>query len=431
MSDINYCELKIPEFSIKTKLDGFYTISNELNIGIFFDKTDENFEKLFSFIEWNDSFTVQIKSELKGDITGFGCICLTPFIPTAYDIKNPVYKNEPLGTKEFLKIKSNLWIERFSVLSINTPIWESIRLTFPYSTPWFDIVAPITLYFEKCKIIFDCTTQESWTSFPSAYSKSKIGLITIDTEDSISLDHVLNIAIMIQALIRYMSDIAFPMGEIELYTKGKRGTAYLKGQFGLEGINSIPSVKAYLKMPHTLSSLSQQGLTEWAKNWKKLSVPILNFENTWNKSIDKQITEYIKSFDTIYSFFIEKTLCAPSIEDFENWKIKITDYIMNDNPFNFSRERIYSLIDNLKYKDSLTKNIISTMTRNLSKIKPIKSEKDIKEITKYFKGMRNSDAHPSEFDIFKLPNKYNIFDMQYIAKKIVECIIDEQILGYK
>ena len=167
------------------------------------------------------------------------------------------------------------------------------------------------------------------------------------------------------------------------------------------------------------------------KKLEKASVPILNFENTWNKSIDKQITEYIKSFDTIYSFFIEKTLCAPSIEDFENWKIKITDYIMNDNPFNFSRERIYSLIDNLKYKDSLTKNIISTMTRNLSKIKPIKSEKDIKEIAKYFKGMRNSDAHPSEFDIFKLPDKYNIFDMQYIAKKIVECIIDEQILGYK
>ena len=199
----------------------------------------------------------------------------------------------------------------------------------------------------------------------------------------------------------------------------------------VEGINFVPSAKAYLKMPHTLSSLSQQGLTEWAKNWKKLSVPILNFENTWNKSIDKQITEYIKSFDTIYSFFIKKTLCAPSIEDFENWKIKITDYIMNDNPFNFSRERICSLIDNLKYKDSLTKNIISTMTRNLSKIKPIKTEKDIKEIAKYFKGMRNSDAHPSEFDIFKLPNKYNIFDMQYIAKKIVACIIDEQILGYK
>ena len=84
MSDINYCELKIPEFSIKTKLDGFYTISNELNIWIFFDKTDENFEKLFSFIEWNDSFTVQIKSELKGYITGFGCICLTPFIPTVH-----------------------------------------------------------------------------------------------------------------------------------------------------------------------------------------------------------------------------------------------------------------------------------------------------------------------------------------------------------
>ena len=101
---------------------------------------------------------------------------------------------------------------------------------------------------------------------------------------------------------------------------------------------------------------------------------------------------------------------------------------MEDNPFEYNKERINRLLNNLKYQDSLSTIMRDTLNANINQIKELKINNDIKDIVRYFKGLRNANAHPCSFNISQLPKGYTLVDMNKIAKKMMRIIIDNNIL---
>ena len=233
-----------------------------------------------------------------------------------------------------------------------------------------------------------------------------------------------------------MSDISYPLGQIKLQLKseyisdpsGPPVLIDIYGNWALSGVADKPKPQAYINMPHHLTDLTENGFCNWIREWKKTKAAIINAENARNKILEIQIVEYVKSFDSLTSILLPKKLAAANNKDFTKWKNRTIQKIMEDNPFEYNRERINSLLNNLKYQDSLSTNMRDALNANINQIKELKSNNDIKDIIKYFKGLRNADAHPCSFNISQLPKGYTLVDMNKIAKQMMRAIIDNNIL---
>ena len=195
----------------------------------------------------------------------------------------------------------------------------------------------------------------------------------------------------------------------------------------MNGIAEGPSTSDYINIPQSLSDLNQNSLQKWINEWSKISSAITTVDLARAKPLNIQIVEYVKAFDTISSHFrIGSTSSQPETE-FDNWKQQILDYIMSCNPFGYSKSRINGLLDNLN-RDNLASRITCFLNSNKEEVKGIKETSDIPRISKYLKGMRNADAHPSDFDMLEnIPENYDIVRICQIAKDMVRLLINKEI----
>ena len=227
-------------------------------------------------------------------------------------------------------------------------------------------------------------------------------------------------------LIRYMSDISFPLDGIKVAQEynPQNYTITINGKYGFKGVSERPAPTEYVNMPLFLSSLNTDNLCKWVNAWGKISQAIITFDMAKEKPLHPRMVNYIKAFDTLSSYFDVQTANIPK-DEFKKWKNEEVENIMKNNIFDFPRARIDNLFNNLIWPE-LSTRITTLLEANKEKINEIKEKEDIPQIARYLKHVRVADAHPSKFDIFNIPEGYTIFDMCNIAKKIVRILIDKE-----
>ena len=435
MFDISYCAIIFPELSKEIQFTGSFSISDSLYIWVNYDKSDKTSIALFSFIVKRRKFSIQIFPSGYCEITGFDCLCLTSFSKVTYlysDHIFPQYKIEPTFPKEFLKIKCNLWVTNCLESSLNSKRWHSLSLHIPHSEPWFN---SSTQSFDikdnqnNITICFSNEKQQKWKRFPYTLATTRCCQVYLFSKDSLSTTEILEYATILQVLLRYMSDISYSLETIKISEEyeSKKYEIEINGKFGLNGIAEGPSTSDYINIPQSLSDLNQNSLQKWINEWSKISSAITTVDLARAKPLNIQIVEYVKAFDTISSHFrIGSTSSQPETE-FDNWKQQILNYIMSCNPFGYSKSRINGLLDNLN-RDNLASRITCFLNSNKEEVKGIKETSDIPRISKYLKGMRNADAHPSDFDMLEnIPENYDIVRICQIAKDMVRLLINKEI----
>ena len=436
MFDINYCSIILPDFDENIEFNGVYSISDRLYAWIYYDKSEEQCLNLFDFLHTHEKFNILLQTDYYA-ITGFDCFRLTPFIRTitqTCDNVAPILTYEPQEEKELIKIECSLWIEGCIESSIDFPRWRSLKLDIPYTEYWFD--RETTSFFINftseninAKICFYNGTYQSWKFYQKSYAKKQKCNITLDFENAISTQKAMDIALIIQVLIRYMSDISYPITEIKVSEKTSAPpipSITIKGKLGLKGISDRPLEIKYANIPLFLSNLNEHNLDKWINAWKHISTAIITFELAREKPLNTQIIDYVKVFDTLSSHFEAQKFSEQTKKVFADWKKEVLNYINTNNPLKFSQSRINGLLNNLKRSD-LSSRMKSFLIANEKQIKEIKQTDDIPKITKYLKGMRTADAHPSDFDIYNLPDKYHIGDIRDIAKQMVQILINKEI----
>lgn len=431
MVDIKYCSVTFPQFNEEVRFDAVYQVSDCLYVWVNYDKTKEQSSQLFSFLASNGNFTVQIITENQVEMTGFDCICLTPFFDTIHCSQNRLTRTyEPPYEKDLIRVKSNLWIEG-AVSSIDSLVWHTLRFDIPYAEPWFNEKTKefeIDYLGSKYTICFFNDTKEIFQRLPKSYTKKQNCKIYVYSNNALSTKCVIEHATMLQTLIRYMSDISYPLLEISVSNEKlpNRYFISIKGKIGLKGIEDKPETKDYIDMPLKLSNLNYDNLIKWIYFWNKISFPIIMVDLARGKPLDIQMVEYVKTFDTLSSQFLSVSLLTNSNVEFKKWRKEVVKIIETNNPFGFTSDRISNLISSLQYPD-LSYRMTSFLKEQ--RLKEIKQEEDVSQIAKYLKKLRVSDAHPSNFDIFdNLPKGYSIFDMYTIAKQMVRRLIDKEIL---
>lgn len=432
MFDIRYCSVTFPQFNRDVQFDAVYQISDCLYIGVNYDKSKEHSSQLFSFLASNRNFTVQIITETQMGVTGFDCICLTPFINAIHCSQKGITRTyEPPCEKDLIRVKSNLWIEGAIVTSIDSLVWHFLRFDISYAEPWFNEKTKefaIDYMGSKYTICFFNDTKEEFQSLPKSYMKKQNCKIYMYSDNALSTKSVIEHATMLQTLIRYMSDISYPLIEISLSNEKlpNRYFISIKGKIGLEGIEDKPEPKDYIDMPFKLSNLNNENLTKWIYSWEKISFPMKMVDLARRKPLNIQMIEYVKTFDTLSSHFLSASLLTNSNVEFKEWRKEVVKIIETNNPFGFTSERIGNLISSLQYPDLLLR---MTSFLKEQRFKDIKQEEDVSQIARYLKKLRVSDAHPSNFDIFdNLPKGYSIINMNTIAKQMVRGLIDKEIL---
>lgn len=434
--EIEYGTVIFPDLDDNMKFDGVFSISSDtLQAWVKYDKGISECRDLISFIAGKESFTVQLTSTDDYAITGFDCICLTPFINTLYEsTETSRYVVEPIGKAEQIEIRCKLWITGFQISSIHAEIWRSICIDVQFSECWFDCQSRKFKITDAAKdkeleIVFSNGISEITSLYPKSYLRKQNCKIYIFSEYALSTKEAIIHINSIQALLRYMSDISYPINEVKGSEENNPKTYYSKinGLYGLKGISERPSAVEYANIPLPLSCLDENSLSKWISSWRNISTALVKFDLARGKPLTPRIIEYVKVFDSLSSHF-KIGISSLQQDNFKEWKKRILEKIKEDNPFDFSQDRIGSVLDNLNRLE-LRSRISSFLELNIDKIKKIRNREDISEIARYLKKIRNSDAHPSDFDLFKLPKGYSVLDISEIAKQLVRTLIDKEIFS--
>lgn len=335
--NLKCCTITIPEIEDgNNNFDGIFSIENNyLNVWIQYSKKDSNYIQLINKMQSDKPFSIQIKNGENSSIIGFNCICNTPFSFHIYDTNSNNQKHiegryEPADELGLLSIKCELWTHGLINTTIDEKVFREIRFNMLYSEPWFNLNndARIMNINDDIKIIFDCGKRQTWNHLTREYSEKKTGNIICQSEAGFSINDALEISIEIQTLIRYMSDISYPLGQIKLQLKseyisdlsGPPTPIDIYGNWVLPSVANKPKPLAYVNMPYYLTDLTENGFCNWIREWKKAKAAIINAENARNKVLEIQILEYVKSFDSLTSILLPKKLATANNNEFEKWK---------------------------------------------------------------------------------------------------------------
>lgn len=420
------CKVTIPEVDVDYEFDGVYSVGEELNVWIDYRKDNLNNQKLFDLMASNSFFTVNV-SGILGDYTGLNCFCMSPVGEVIKDVK---IRNAPSTyCGGLIEIYCNLWVENQFVSSMSDDKkWKEMEITFLRATKFFNIFPDETITFttKDGEVIFGINHNTSFDYLSNEKKEVLNGLIKFKTNTPFSCQKALRYTSMFQALVFFVSGVHFVTEDTHLSsTSLEQEICVIHGRYGLAG-SDVFKKEDIASLKHFLSDLTVDGVNKWIEYWDKgFDKGLCLYLEVNDKAIDKRIVKKVKAFDGIYKSLINKKLYDD--EAFSDWKKDVSIYASKNNPFDISKDRIMSILENLQ-NESLKKRIENLINDNLSSFSDLSMD-NISKVANYMTSLRNIDGHSFCTEPIQNKTGLSINQIETIADRIVYTIVNNNILG--